>query len=177
MYINSLAIMDTSSNAFKEAFETCKNIVDNSLETIRSISFDLMPKSLEHGGLVQALSELVNRLKIISHIEYNFPDIVLNLDKESQINIYRIIQEFINNSLRHAKNSKIEIHLSLNKKKLNLILKDNGKGFNMNELTYGNGIFNIKARINALNAKCDFGSIINKGTYLNLSILENDEKN
>lgn len=170
MYINSLAVMDASSEEYKEAFETCKNIVDISLETIRNISFDLMPKALEQGGLIHALNELANRLDKVCDIEYNFPKIKLDMDKENQIIIYRIVQEFINNSLKYSPNSKIKFNLSRKKKMLNLSIEDNGKGFNFETVKYGNGIFNMKTRLEALNAKYDFGSIINKGTYLKLSI-------
>lgn len=172
MYMNSLVVMDTSSKTFVETFETCKIILDNSLDTVRNISFDLMPKALEHGGLIQALSELVKRLSMVTEIEYNFPKLNLKLDNESQINIFRVVQEFVNNSLKHAKNSKVEIHLSRKKKSIILLIKDYGKGFDMDSKKDGNGIFNIKTRIQALNAQHNFGSELNKGTYLELVILE-----
>lgn len=170
MYINSLVLMDTSSKTFAETFEACKSILDNSLDTIRNISFDLMPKALEHGGFVQALSEFVNRLSLITEIEYNFPKLRIYLNSESQIHLFRIVQEFVNNSLKHAKRSKIKIHLIRRKTSLILSIADYGKGFNMSEKKQGNGIFNIKNRLQALNAKYNFGSDLNKGTYLKLLI-------
>ncbi|MDF2449507.1 MAG: histidine kinase [Bacteroidota bacterium] len=170
MYINSLVLMDTSSETFIETFESCKSILDNSLDTIRNISFDLMPKALEHGGLIQAISEFVKRLSLIAEIEYNFPKLKIYLSPESQINLFRIIQEFVNNSLKHANRSKIKIHLIRRKKNIILSITDYGKGFKMSEKKDGNGIFNIKTRLHALNAEYNFGSDINKGTYLKLLI-------
>lgn len=172
IYIDSLLVMDPASKTYKETFETCKIIIDNSLETIRNISFGLMPKALEHSGLIQALNELVSNLKKICRIDYNFPEIHLNIDKESQINIYRIVQEFIGNSLKHTKNSYIYMQLTCKNKTINLIIKDNGIGFNMDNLNYGNGIFNMKSRLKALNADYHYSSEINKGTYLELNVFE-----
>lgn len=172
MYINSLVVMDSTSESFSTAFETCKLILDNSLDTIRNITFDLMPVALENGGLIQAIEELVKRLHAITEIEYNSPKIKLQLDKESEINAFRIIQEFINNSLKHAKHSKIEINLSQNNKLVVVTIKDNGKGFKMNAKKTGNGIFNIKTRLQALNAGYIFDSKIGKGTSLKFTISE-----
>lgn len=172
MYINSLVVMDTNSESFKSAFETCKLILDNSLDTIRNITFDLMPAALENGGLIQAIDELVKRLNVITEIEHNSPKIKLHLDKESEINTFRIIQEFINNSLKHAKNSKIEINLSRDNKLILVTIRDNGKGFKINAKKSGNGIFNIKTRLKALNAKYKFDSKIGSGTSLKFTISE-----
>jgi PAS domain S-box-containing protein len=172
MYINSLVVMDTNSESFKSAFETCKLILDNSLDTIRNITFDLMPVALENGGLIQAIDELVNRLHVITEIEYNAPKVKLHLDNESEINVFRIIQEFINNSLKHAKNSKIEINLSRDNKLIMVTIRDNGKGFKINTRKSGNGIFNIKTRLKALNAQYKFDSKIGSGTSLEFTIGE-----
>ncbi|MES2568098.1 MAG: histidine kinase [Bacteroidota bacterium] len=172
LYMNSLSVMDTSSDLFKETFETCKSIVDTSIETIRNISFDLLPKALENGGLVQALSELVKRLQPLCKISYNFPEFELTIDIDSQINIYRVVQEFINNSLKHAKGSTIEMQLTFELNVIALSINDNGKGFEMKALNYGNGLHNIKTRLKALNATYVFVSKINKGTRIELSIKE-----
>jgi PAS domain S-box-containing protein len=172
LYMNALTLMDKSSEAFIHTFETCKTIVDNSLESIRNISFDLMPRSLEEGSLVEAIEELVKRLQLVCDIEFIYSNQILNLNKENKINIYRIIQEFVNNSMKHATNSRIEIQISVTKNIISLLLKDNGKGFDMDQSKFGKGIYNIKSRINALNAEHNFISELNKGTYLELFIKE-----
>lgn len=172
MYMNSLAVMDPACSEFSSAFETCKLILDNSLDNIRNISFDLMPKALENGGLLHALIELVNRLKMVTTIEYNFQNINTNFKKDIQINIFRVVQEFINNSLKHAHHSKIELKANYVNGVLTMYLKDNGIGFNINKVKVGNGILNIKTRLNALNAKYTFDSAKNKGTILEFSIIE-----
>lgn len=170
MYMNALAEMDTSTSLYKEAFETCKTIVDNTLDSIRNISFDLMPRSLEHGSLVQAIEELVKKLQLVCKIEFTHSILELETDLETRINLYRIIQEFINNSLKHAGHSIIKIHLVKHPTHITLNISDNGKGFDTETLKYGKGIYSIKSRLKALNAEYTFTSKINEGTFLELAI-------
>lgn len=170
MYINALAVMDSKSEEYLSAFEICKSILDNSLETIQNITFDLMPKALENGGLLQAVDGLIKKLPTASTIEYNFPNIEIHLKKECQINIYRIIQEFINNSLKHSQFSKLELNISQKENSIFIFIKDNGKGFDMESTTKGNGIFNIKTRLHALNSSYKFESKFGKGTKLEFTI-------
>jgi PAS domain S-box-containing protein len=177
MYMNALAEMDKSSELYKEAFETCKTIVDHSLETIRNISFDLMPRSLEHGSLVQAIEELVKKLQLVYKIEFTYSTLDLETDLETRTNLYRIIQEFINNSLKHAGKSTIKIHLVKHKTHITLNISDNGKGFDTETLKYGKGIYSIKSRLKALNAEYTFTSKINEGTFLELAINDKSWKN
>lgn len=170
MYINSLAVMDRQSPEYSSAVNTCKVILDSSVETIRNISFDLMPKALEEGGLLSAVEELVNRLSVVSQIEYNFPDFKTVLKKDSQINTYRIIQEFINNSLKHSPKSLIKLHIAIKNRNISVSLKDDGVGFTMEDKKLGNGIFNIKNRLKTLNAIYTYTSEVNKGTELEFVI-------
>lgn len=172
MYINALAVMDSKSEEFLNAIETCKQILDNLLETIQNISFDLMPKALENEGLIQAINELVKKLYIATKIEYNFPNIQIQLDKDCQINIFRIIQEFISNSLKHSKLSKLDLNISKEAHSIIVLIKDNGIGFKLGSASTGNGIFNIKTRLHALNANYKFESEIGKGTFLEFTINE-----
>lgn len=170
MYLNALAVMDSKTEEYKSAFETCKLILDNSLETIQNISFDLMPKALENASLIQSIEELIKKLNLVTCIEYSFPNITIEMHKDCQINIYRIIQEFINNSLKHSQLSKLELKILQNEYSMDILLKDNGKGFDIDSVSKGNGIFNIKTRLQALNASYKFESEIGKGTKLEFTI-------
>lgn len=170
MYLNTLLTSEPYSKKYLKAFETCTKLVDNSIETIRTISFDLLPKTLENGGLISALKELIKKLKTVCVIEYTIDDFKLNLKKEVQVLIYRVIQEFLNNSLKHSQCTNISISLTKIKKEIKITIKDNGKGFDINTVEYGNGIYNIKSRLEAIKAKYDFRSEPNFGTNLSISI-------
>lgn len=170
MYLNALVNAEPNSKKYHKAFETCTILVDNSIETIRNISFDLLPKTLDNSGLVSAVKELIKRLKNVCNIETEIESIDLNLEKQVQVIIYRVIQEFINNSLKHSQCTSIHIHISKVHNELLIKLKDNGKGFDMSIVEYGNGIYNIKSRLEAIKAKYDLASSVNNGTSLSIAI-------
>ena len=170
MYLNSLAIMDKNSPNFSKTLEVCKALSDKSIESIREISFDIMPRSLREGGLIYALQGMVSKLNTIFNIQCFITDRAINIDLESQILIFRIIQEFINNSLKHNKGGQISLSLKIKRKIIYVSLLDKGFGFNMDEVKKGNGIHNIIMRLKLLKAEYQFNSELGIGTELNFSI-------
>lgn len=177
MYLNLLLHSEPRSKKYFKDFETCQKLVDNSIETIRNISFDLLPKTLENSGFVIAVKELIKRLGNVCNIEYYIDSFKINLDKEIQVIIYRVIQEFINNSLKHAQCTTIFISITKKNNLIKIELKDNGKGFDFNRVPLGNGIYNIKSRLGAINAKYEFESKLNLGTRLLVKLKQAPAKN
>ena len=93
------------------------------------------------------------------------------LDKSVDIILFRMIQEIINNTLKHAACDTIEITLKNLNSQLNIEIKDNGIGFDVNkvrESSEGVGINNIISRAKLINATVSFNSIINEGTTVNI---------
>jgi signal transduction histidine kinase len=87
------------------------------------------------------------------------------------MSVYRIIQEFVNNSIKHAKCKNIGILLTIKPKNLNLQMTDDGVGFaNDSTLKRGNGLDNINLRVKYLQGEIDFTSEKNKGVRLNILI-------
>ena len=127
-----------------------------------------MPKSLEKGGFILACNELIVKLNNICKINYNFPNFELNLSLENQTILYRIIQEFLSNSIKHSNCTKIDFKIEKTKKNVHLYIGDNGKGFDMNIVAKGNGLHNILSRIEVLQVKHNFISELKKGTSLSL---------
>ena len=87
--------------------------------------------------------------------------------------IYRIIQECINNTIKHAQASKIDISVKQNTKEVETEISDNGVGFNTNEVYYkssGLGLENIKSRIDMMKGKFEIESSKNTGTKINVKI-------
>lgn len=169
MYLNTLTYLKHSENNNK-IFEDCKAMLDESIETLRNLSFDLLPKSLEKGDVIFALKELISKLKGICKVKLTCKDETIVLDKDTQILIYRICQEFISNSMKHSDATKINIVIEKNIRKVAFILTDNGKGFNIGEVQFGNGLYNMKTRLKSIEAIYNFTSEINKGTYLNFEL-------
>lgn len=129
-------------------------MVDSTIIELRHLLFDLNPKKLYKGGLQDALTELVNNIKSILKfdIDTNFQFDNSILEYSIEVSVYRIIQELINNTLKHAKANKITINLLQDKKELILNYTDNGIGFEMDEVTKGYGLRNIKQHTLALEA-------------------------
>ncbi len=86
------------------------------------------------------------------------------------INIYRIIQEAVNNSIKYSKASKIDVHIKTRAKNILISIIDNGIGFNKNEIEFGNGLNNIEKRALELNASASINSEKDKGTQIVLNL-------
>lgn len=103
---------------------------DTLMKRLREISFGLMPNSLIRKGLIVGLEELINYVHIDQRVTYNFRHADnFTLDKNMSINIYRIVQESIHNSLKHANPKTINISLNKIAGKLILEISDDGPGF------------------------------------------------
>jgi len=104
----------------------------------------------------------------IKYISENIPD---SLDKRVQIYVYRIAQEAINNITKHSAATEASLKISCNQNLISLIVSDNGKGFEIEKNdTNGNGIMNIKERVELLRGECKFYSSSGKGTQINVKI-------
>ncbi|MBL7753789.1 MAG: sensor histidine kinase, partial [Chitinophagaceae bacterium] len=144
--------------------------VDEALEEVRSISKNLYPNQLEQYGLVSALIGLCDRVKestnlFVSH-EMQIPE--QKLSKTIKINCYRMIQECINNSLKHAAATAIRITAELKENALELIVQDNGIGFEKHNLhqkaNHSFGMLNLQERAKLLQGKFDVISAPGQGT-------------
>lgn len=172
MFMSSLTYIEKSSPEFTETLASCNELIDNAVEVIRHITFNLMPKALEKGGVLIALNELAKKISPVCPVHYNKPDFTLNLSSKNQIMIYRIVQEFINNSLKHSKCKNINISISKTLGKVYIGLYDNGIGFDSDDIVMGNGLLNITYRLNALKATYKMTSKINEGTSLEIALLD-----
>ncbi|MBN4062186.1 PAS domain S-box protein [Bacteroidales bacterium AH-315-I05] len=164
---NNLPIADP---LFKEMFDTCQSILDNSIAHLRAVCFDLMPSALEKGGIDSAINELLGKLRKQNVIQFHYysPDKMPRLEKSLEVVIYRVVQEFINNTTKHAMAKNIYIDFLANADKIVLELRDDGRGFNVAQKMKkgGRGLHNIGSRIKAFNGIYKFVSAKNKGTVL-----------
>jgi signal transduction histidine kinase/uncharacterized protein HemY len=154
--------------------------VDNSLhllnqasEEIRNITFNLMPRTLEEEGLIPALTELANKVtksgkvKVILHV-HDMEKFIL--EKQSQFNIYRIVQEAVNNILKHADASEINIQLIGQNDHITIMVEDDGKGFVPGENKKGRGLKNIVTRSLWLKGNINIDSTPGRGTTITTEI-------
>jgi signal transduction histidine kinase len=125
-------------------------------------------------GLFAAVSDLKNKLEgskeiIINLTTYGTDESIFTIN---EIAIYRIIQESIANTLKHAKATEIDIQLNVFDDVFNLIVEDNGVGFDVNDLlaNSGMGLHNIEARVKRMEGTFSIDSGKGKGTTINIDI-------
>ena len=143
-------------------------LVSKSLKDLRALSKSLNPIAIKKTGLVKALEIEVDRYNRLNFIQANIEinNEPFRLDKEKEIILFRIVQEFIHNSIRHAKASKLDILLNYNNDELEITVSDNGIGFDINQksVNKGIGLLNMKGRAKLIKAKFNMTSIKGKGT-------------
>lgn len=151
-------------------------IINEASQKIRDLSHTLVSSILLKFGLSFAVTDLTKKY---SNSQLEFNGDIQKLDRYNQkfeIKVYNIIQELVNNILKHSEATKASIHLSENNKRLHILIKDNGKGFDKTKITVkdGLGINQIDARIKMMNGKFEIDSKKNKGTtiLIELPILE-----
>jgi len=153
----------------KANIEKCKTMLEGSIDSIRKIVFNLLPASLDKGNLDIAILQLIESVREIDNVEfeYNMDGAARSIEKRIEIMVYRIVQEFVNNSLKYAKAKRIFVGLNFEDSKLDLYLEDDGVGFDLEiEKSKGNGLKNMTSRVKAVAGELEFFSEIGKGTQL-----------
>jgi signal transduction histidine kinase len=157
----------TKVDSKPEIIENIIQINQNTIENSRKIAHDLLPPVLEKFGLEAAIQELVlhyNNSKSVAIKFTNTIDFKLS-SNEKQLQIFRILQELINNSIKHGKASQILINFKNSDQKYNCWYTDNGLGFDASDqnIKKGLGMRNIESRIDFLNGSYTISSQVNKG--------------
>ena len=172
-YISVEEQIDSNNSSSKKQYLKANKLLDKACEEVRKISHEIHSGILSKFGLIAALEDLVetiNNSKQI-HVELNTHGISDRLNNDLQINVYRIIQELMNNILKHANASEVSIQLIQFENNLTIMVEDNGKGFKYNkENSSGMGLKNIQSRVDKLNGEIDFDSTLGKGTTTTLNL-------
>ena len=131
-----------------------QSLVEETILHVRRITRDLVPTTLERFGLAAAIEEFINKLEEDNSLKLTFHSNTEDSPRQSQkieLTVYRIMQELVNNSIKHSQCSQIEINLQVNGKTIILQVTDNGIGFDFelvkeNNLT-GLGLLGIESRL------------------------------
>ncbi len=147
-------------------YQKANELIDIACQEIRVISNNMTPGSLAKLGLTSSITDLINRVN-----SPNGPNIVFQhfgIDDEIDIGlsltIYRIIQELLNNSIKHAKASEILIEINQKEDEISLLVEDDGIGFDVGKVKRGMGTGNISSRVNYLKGELSIHSVENEGT-------------
>ncbi len=148
-------------------------LVDESCKEVRSISHQMMPNVLLKSGLVSAIKDFIDNIDKES-LKINLQTTGLNslLDNNVEIVFYRVLQETVNNVIKHAKATQLNIQIVKNSESVTASIEDNGIGFDTNfiEISEGIGLKNIRTRVVYLKGTVNFANALNGGTIVNVWI-------
>jgi two-component system NarL family sensor kinase len=170
MMFESLILMDKRTDRFKEVLELCKNTINGCIENTRSLSYDLMPKTLEDEKLFNAFEELEKSHRGLLNIILIIPEKEYDISKVRKINIFRIVQEFITNTLKHSGANELIIESFIEDHKYCFEIMDNGSGFDVKKKPTGSGLRNIKTRLKVIDSSFELSSSSTSGTKLKFCI-------
>lgn len=154
-----------------EILKTCVDLVDSISEEVRAVCFNLMPRTLDEMGLEKAINLLIEKLQKSSHIDFRLVCFLdkLNVSKEFEVNVFRIVQEFVNNSIKHSNCNLVTISVIATDKNYEIGLTDNGKGFNRKKVENGMGLINIATRAKFINGEVTWTTKKAKGVHLRIT--------
>jgi PAS domain S-box-containing protein len=152
-----------------ELLTKSRNNIGMAIEEIRRLSKELITPSLNDLGLIQSIKELIRSIQMVKKMKIRLS--ITGLDEngllpEQKINVYRIIQEQLNNILKHAQASSVAIDLNKQREQIRLRVEDDGKGFDPRARRNGVGISNIISRAELYNGKVEIDSAPGKGCRL-----------
>ncbi|MCE6988270.1 sensor histidine kinase [Dyadobacter sp. CY323] len=149
--------------------------LDSAISEMRRVAHSMMPETLVRFGLVDALSDFCEGISSSGQIAVNMQHFGFDkrLDSSVEIIIYRIVQELLNNVLKYAEATEVQVQLTRIDNHVSVTVEDNGKGFDVSKLetNKGAGMRNVQARVDYLNGKLDIQSKPDEGTSVLIEIV------
>ena len=175
---DNISQMLTSTKLFMDILKTKTDdeLVDRSIKNInsiiqevRSLSRSLVPSSIADLGLIASMNDLFENIRATNVLQVEFyPDNETDglLSPNSRLTLYRIVQEQINNIIKHAQAKQIFVELFPENGSIELIIADDGIGFDPEKIKKGMGLKNMRSRAELLSGKLDISSTPGKGSKL-----------
>lgn len=173
LYLSGLKNIKKSQR--DEMIDYSNELIDESIKSVRIISNNILPVELTEKGLIPSIISFRNKIQHSTNIDIKIEDKTnkQKLELSNELILYRVIQELINNSIKHSEADKINIVFNSTEKEFLINYKDNGKGFDiekqLNE-AQGIGLKNIYERIGSLQGNLDFTSAEETGTIVKIKI-------
>jgi signal transduction histidine kinase/ligand-binding sensor domain-containing protein len=165
----------------KEQIEQISGTATQAIAEVRQIAYNLRPYHLDEIGLTQSLEELVER--VASACPIKFTSAIDNIDdifpKDAAINLYRIVQESLNNIVKHSEANEANLLVKRNSREIEVLIEDNGKGFSTGSETArrrGFGMTGLAERARILGGTLSIHSLPDKGTTVKLNLPLQDGK-
>jgi two-component system NarL family sensor kinase len=155
-------------------FERSLDMIDGSIKELRRVAHNMMPEMLIKFGLDEALKEYCNNInstKLLT-VKYQSLGMETRLENSVEIIIYRIVQELLNNTIKHAAATTSFVQLIREGDRLNIVVEDNGKGFDGSKTASndGAGLQNVRSRVDYLKGQLAIHAEPGKGTLVNIEL-------
>ena len=171
--IDNLKFLTKTSDAvFQSKLTEINNFAGNAISELRDTIWAMNKNKISYEDFQGRILSFIEKAKLAScNCHFNFKSTVksaIYLSSAKGINLFRIMQEAINNALKHAKASEISISITETEKNLIIKINDNGIGFDLNTAEHGNGLENMQKRAAEINGKINIQSKINGGTQIEI---------
>jgi len=145
-------------------YKNANRLLDTACQEVRDIARNMQPSALLNLGLVAAVRDLINRIDDPDQrtIDFQHYGLEEKLENTTALTVYRLVQELMNNSIKHSRASEILIQLTREENEFIIMVEDDGIGFDVDGVKKGMGTENILSRVNYL--KGDFDVHSEKGT-------------
>lgn len=161
---------DDKERTAKE-FNQIAESATQALEEVREITNNLRPQLLDRLGLTKAINAMLKKITDVVEVESEIDMIDALFSENEEISIYRIMQESLNNVIKHSEAAKVVVKIKRNDNNVLIKIADNGKGFNIeNERKLGLGLAGLKERSQLLNGELKIDSTIGEGTTIEIKI-------
>lgn len=172
---NKIALLIKGINK-RDSLNELNDVVSNTIQEVRSISYGLRPFHLDILGLSQSIKSLIEDVADSSdiNISWNIENIDNLFSKEAEINIFRIIQECLNNISKHSKATQASVNIKHTYQYVSILIDDNGIGMVNYNGESGLGLRGIKERVNYLNGTIEIGNHEPTGVNIIINIEKNE---
>lgn len=157
----------------KKVYAKVLNLVDESCKEVRSVSHNMMPNALVKASLASAVKEFLHQIDVrVIKTDLYTEGLNEKIDNNIETVLYRVIQECVNNVIKHAKANHLDISLIKDVDGIAVTIEDNGIGFNINNRNNleGIGLKNIKTRVEYLKGTVEWNSTVGNGTLVAIHI-------
>lgn len=171
LYLHSITVHNEED---KQLLAKASNYIDETISSLREISYNLLPSGLSRKGLAETLKEYIYRVASRNSLRIEFtPKANLTINKNIEVHLFRILQEIIQNTIKHAKAQTLRLWITDNTGELVILSEDDGLGFdveNTRNSSAGLGLKSIESRCELIGASLEIISEKGKGCRIVIKI-------
>ncbi|MBT8288686.1 MAG: histidine kinase [Bacteroidia bacterium] len=169
MQLNLIA--STSTDGLKTKIEDAKKVIGESIDEVRAMSKSLNQDVIANFGLISSVNHEIERLNKLQTIQASLSllsDKLVFNSRQDELILFRIIQEFISNTLKYSNATNLDIRMEPYSDNILITLPDNGDGFDADDIKAGSGLINMKSRANLIKTDIEYTTIPGDGVRLRL---------